>query len=663
MNKSLQRLIEPGSRLYIGVLVLFAAASCFFGMYELAVLEAAAVLFLVVYTAFVRRNRTKKLEEYIESVTYETENAKSNTLMNFPLPIAVFRLDSYGIVWGNEKFFEMSGKNGQRLDARMTDTVPQFHGKWLLEGKNQFPGLLTVKDRKYRVHGNIIRSANDEMTNSFMGITYWVDVTEYDNIKLEYEATRPQTAVIILDNLEELIKNQTERIKNDLRDEIDEKLKSWAEENGAILKRFERDRYIAVMDTRTLNAMKERHFAILDSVHQVHSPGGINATVSIGVSEGAENLPEALQFASVAAELALSRGGDQAVVKDKLSFEFFGGRGSEVEKRTKVKSRVMANTLVELICDSSCVMVMGHRLADLDALGACTGICCLARKCGVKANIVIDPDNNASKSLLDMLRREESYRDVFLSPNDALFLADGHTLLIVVDTNRPEQVESHELLETIPKVAVIDHHRMAATYIGNAALSFLEPYASSACELVTELLQEVVEPGDIYRCEAEAILSGMFLDTKSFTIRTGERTFDAAAYLRAAGADTVAVKRLMQTDMDDTVARYRIMQNAQLYRGVAVAVEEAATKRFIAAQAADELLNISGVDASVVIAADGKNGIMMSARSMGSLNAQLIMEKLGGGGNKSIAACQIPQISVAEAKERLCRALDEYFAG
>ena len=663
MNKTFQRLSEPGTGIYILLLTVFAAASLFYKHYELAIAEGAVVCLLIILSAFVKRSREKKLKAYIESITYETENAKSSTLMNFPLPIAVFRLENSRIVWGNDKFFELCGLQGKRMDACISDFVPQFSGKWLSEGKVRYPGLLEVNGRKYQLHGNLIRSENEEESTSFMGITYWLDVTEYDDIRIEYENSRPAAAVVVLDNLEELIRNLSERQKNDLRDEIDEKLKKWSEENRAIIERYQRDRYILVMEQRTLDGLKETKFPLLEEIRRVESPSGMDATLSIGIGEGASDLNEALQFASVAAELALSRGGDQVVIKDRLNFQFFGGRGSEVEKRTKVKSRVVANTLAEIVRDSSRVLIMGHKFADLDSVGAAAGACCLARKCGVKANIVLDMVNNSSHALVAMLRREPEYRDVFISAQDALIRADGHTLLIVVDTNRPEQVEYQELLEMCNRVAVIDHHRMAATYIRNAALSFLEPFASSASELMSEILQEVAEEADILKCEADAMLSGIVLDTKSFTVRTGDRTFDAAAYLRRCGADTVDVKKLMQTDMGDTVARYSIMQNARLYKGVAIAAEQGQRNRVIAAQAADELLNISGVDASVVIVADGKGGVNMSARSIGELNVQLVMEKLGGGGNKSVAACQIPDISVTDANERLLGAIDEYMGG
>ena len=660
MNNKLQRLAEPDGRLYLIFLVAFAAASLFFKQYILAAAEAALILGLLIYSHFARRRRKKQLAALIEEVTYDTENAKNNTLMNFPLPIAVFRLDDSRIVWGNEMFFNLAKEKGSRVDARISDMVPEFSGKWLLEGKNRYPSLMQVDGRKYQIHGNIIRSERADENSAFMGITYWVDVTDYDNTRLEYEASRPVAAVIVIDNLDEMGKNQTERVRNDIRDSVEDRLNQWSEECHGILKRFDRDRYLLLFEKRYLEAMKADKFRVVEEMHQVASPNGVNATISIGLGVDAGGLSEALQFANMGVELALSRGGDQTVVKNRLSFEFYGGRGNEVEKRTKVKSRVVATTLAELVRDSSRVLVMGHRFADLDSVGAAVGVCCLARKCGVKANIVIDLEKNASHALLDRLLQEPEYKDCFIAPEDALLRSDGKTLLVVVDINRPAQVEDPDLLESCNRVAVIDHHRVGANYIQNAVLSFIEPYASSACELLTEILQEVAEPADILRCEAEAVLAGIVLDTKSFTIRTGERTFDAAAYLRRCGADTADVKRLLQRDMSDAVAKYRIMQGTELYRGVALAAPEEPQNRVVVATAADELLNISGVDASVVVAQDESGTVFASARSIGEMNVQILMEKLGGGGNRSAAAAQFGEIGVAEAAQRVRKAIDEY---
>ena len=661
MDKNLKKLAEPGVRLHLVILVIFAAASLYFKLYELAAAEAGVILLLLVYGFFAKRSREKRLSACIEAITYDTENSKSSALVNFPMPIAVFRLDDSRIIWGNEMFFSMCGTPEARIDARVADLVPQFTGKWLLEGKTQSPELLTVNGKKYRLQGSIVHTGAEDAENVSMGIVYWLDVTEYDNIRIKYEETRPVAGVVVIDNLDELFKNQTDRIKNDIRDAVEDRLRQWCEEYGGILRRFDRDRYLVVFEKQDIDHMKLDKFKITEEMHQVESPNGINASVSIGFGMDGTNLGEALQFADVGIELALSRGGDQTVIKDRVSFQFFGGRGLEVEKRTKVRSRNMANTLAKLMHDSSRVLVMGHRFADLDAVGAAVGVCCIARSCGVRANIVIDSNKNAAHALIEHMRAEAEYKDCFISPQDALLRADGRTLLVVVDTSRPEQVENPELLSICSRVAVIDHHRVAATYIQNAALGFIEAYASSACELIAEMLQELIEIGDILKCEADAMLAGIVLDTKSFTLRTGDRTFEAAAYLRRAGADTAEVKRFLRTGMKDAVARYKIMQSAELYRGVAIAAPSEEENRIVIAQAADELLNISGVDASIVVAPCDEGYISVSARSIGEVNVQCLMEKLGGGGNRSAAAAQIKDKSLPEAVNSVYAVIDDYF--
>ena len=660
--KNVKRLAEPEIGIYLFFLLVFAVASLVMRQYYLAASEGAVFVVLLVYALLAKRSKAKQLAAYIESVTYDTESAKNNTLIHFPLPIAVFRLNDSSIVWGNDMFFQLFGEKGTRLDMRIVDLLPDFSGKWLLDGQSRYPGLVELQGRKYQLHGNLIRSERPGEEAAIMGITYWVDITEYDDIRLRYENSRPIPGVIIIDNLDEMCRNHPERVRSELRDAVEDKLNHWCASYNAILRRYDRDRYFFMVEKQDLEKMKRDKFSITEQIHQVESPNGIDASLSIGMGEDAPTLAEGLQFADMAVELALTRGGDQAVVKNRLSFEFFGGRGLEVEKRTKVKSRVMANTLAELIRDSSRVLVMGHRYADLDALGAAVGVCCLARKCGTRANIVMDTERNAVKQLLERLRREPEYKEIFLSPQEAMVLADGRTLLVVVDTNSPTQVEDADLLDACNRVAVIDHHRVSASYIHNAALGFIEPYASSASELMTEILQEVADQTDILRCEAEALLSGIVLDTKSFSIRTGERTFDAAAYLRRSGADTTEVKKLFQTDMEHTVAMYKIMQEAEQYRNIAIAAPHTEQNRVVAATAADQLLNISGVDASVVISPDGKGGVFASARSIGEINVQILMEKLGGGGNRSSAAVQIADISIEDAVQKVHEAIDDYLS-
>ena len=367
-----------------------------------------------------------------------------------------------------------------------------------------------------------------------------------------------------------------------------------------------------------------------------------------------------MQFANLSIEMALSRGGDQAVVRNQFTFEFYGGRSKETEKRTKVKSRVMANALSSLIADSSRLFIMGHKVPDNDCAGAAAGVCAIARKKGVPAHIIRESGSPPAKVLLDKLGHLTEYQDCFLSTQEALLMADKRSLVVVVDTNRPEQVQSLELLESCNRVAVIDHHRRAATYIEGAALNYHEPYASSASELVTELLQYIADPTDLTRVEAEALLAGIVLDTKNFPMRTGGRTFEAAAFLRRAGADTAEVKKLFQNDLKGTIAKYSIIQNARLYRDkIAVAVVDHTVSRITAAQAADELLNIIGIDTSFVLYPDGDR-VIISARSMGDTNVQVILEKLGGGGNAAAAGGQIPDKSLEQVALELGRAIDQY---
>ena len=659
MNNKIQRFIEPNTRFYLIIMLLFAVAGIFFDV-RLAQAEFLVLVLLVIYSRFVARRKRRELVEYIDSITYDVQSAKNDTLLNFPLPMVVFKLDDRQIIWGNQVFFNICGNSRPSFEARLTDLVPEFSDKWLKEGRSQCPNLLHVGDRKYQIHGNIVHSAKGE-DQGFMGITYWVDVTEYDDTRIEYINARPIVAVIVLDNLDELIKGLPERGKNDMRAQVDEKIVQWCEGKGGFVRRVERDRYLFVFEARYLDEIVAGKFSLLEEAHQIVSPNGVYATLSMGLGRDGADYAENYQFACLSSEMALSRGGDQAVIKNRFTFEFFGGRGTELETRTKVRSRVMANALNEMIADSTQVFVMGHKLADLDAIGAATGICCMARKNGKKYRIVVDPETNASKSLIATLKETPEYKDAFISPNDAIVMADSRCLLVVVDTNRPEQVEDENLLLACNRVAVIDHHRRAATYIENPVLTLYEPGASSVCELMAEFLQEVVETTDILQCEADAMLSGIVLDTKNFTLRTGHRTFDAAAFLRRAAADPVSVKKLLQSDFGVTVERYTILQSARVYRDtIAVSAMSQPQDRVVAAQAADELLNISGIEASIVLFPTPDGGVAISARSIGNINVQVLLEQLGGGGNTAAAGAQMKDISIREAVNQLFAAIDKY---
>ena len=659
MFKKFGRSDQKSPRLYLICLALFAVASLVIGEYYLAAGEAVVLVILLIYAFVANRKGQKELLKMLESVSYNADTARNNTLTNFPLPMAVFSIENTRLIWANHIFFDMCGSEGFKYDKPISEFVPNFSGKWLLEGKTQYPGLLEIGGKKYRVHGNIVNTDRDEQSGDFMGITYWVDVTEYDRIREEYEASKPVAAIIVIDNYDELLKNQSDRVRGELRDSIEEKIIQWTDGKHGMLQKYDRDRYMFLFEERYLPQLMEDKFSILEKVHSVVNPVGIHASLSVGVGRDGGSLAENFHFAGLGIEMALSRGGDQAVIKNRFNFEFYGGRGSAMETRTKVKSRVMANALRKLIVDSSMVLVMGHKFADLDAVGSAVGVCCAAKVCGVKAHIVIDK-NCPAKPLIQKLEQDEKCKDLFVSEREAMIRVDSRTLLVVVDTNCPEQVESLGLLQTCNRVAVVDHHRRGASYIDRAVLSFLEPSASSASELMAELLQEIVKPEEISKIEAESLLSGIMLDTKSFNIRTGERTFESAAFLRRVGADPTAVKRLMQNDMACNVQKYRIMQSAKNYRGVIIAAPETPQNRVVAAQAADDLLNIAGAEASIVIYPTAEGNVFASARSIGDMNVQLIMEKLGGGGNRAAAAAQMNNISLPEALEQLRKTIDAY---
>ena len=658
-KNKLSHLLEPSFRLYFVFLLLFAALDALFSL-PVAVLEMAVVVILYLYFRRSSAARQKEILSYIENVTCNMDSATKDTMVNAPLPMVIFRPENDEVIWSNDRFLQITGEREHMFDTKLTAAVPDFSSRWLMEGKTQCPTEVRIADRRFLVFGHLVRT-EEQGSRGYLATTYWVDVTDFAQVRDDYYATRPVVAILLVDNYEELMKGATDSNRSAMRSEIDDRLAQWVAPAQGLFCRYERDRYLFVFEEQYLAQFQEGKFSILETVRQVSSPAGIQATVSIGIGKEADTLGELFQYASLSVEMALSRGGDQVVVKNKFNFEFFGGRTKELEKRTKVKSRVMANALGELMADASMVFVMGHKYPDLDCIGAAAGVCAMARKKGTPVHIVKEPGQNPASEMSDRLAETEEYRGVFLSPQDALVKADANCLLVVVDTNRPEQVVSQDLLEAVHKVAVIDHHRRASSYIADAALNFHEPYASSASELATELLQYLLEPADLLKIEAEALLAGMVLDTKQFTMRTGSRTFEAAAFLRRSGADTGDVKKLFQNDLEGTIAKYDIIQTAKMYKaGIAVAKVDHTVGRITAAQAADELLNISGVDTSFVLFPDQEGRVILSARSMGDVNVQVVLEKLGGGGNAATAGAQVPGKTVDEVAGMLLRAIDQY---
>ncbi len=656
MNKKLGRLLRPGMGGYFLVLGAFCAAALLEGHYWLAAAETAVTLLMFILYIMNRTFRDRQIQNFIQSAANTLEATSQG---EGPLPAVLVRLGDGGIIWANHRFSDLTGYADGMMEQHLEEILPGFSTDWLAAGKTECPEDVNLSNRRYRVYGSIIRG--EDNLGTLLAVLYFSDLTELYQIRDEYVRSRPVVCIILIDNYEELTKNLTESGISTLNAKLGDAITAWTDGYHGLLRKLERNRYLFIFEKRDLRAAVEDKFSLLERIHEISNPSGLPASISIGLGVDGVNFEESFDFASLGIEMALSRGGDQAVVKDRLNFAFYGGRNREADYRSKVRSRVTANSLMELIGQSSHIFVMGHKNADLDAVGAAMGVCCLCRKKGKKVNIVMDLEHNAAQNLIAEIRQDHHYKDIFISGQDALLMADNRSILIVVDTNRPDQVECKPLLEAISKVCVVDHHRRAADYINPVVVNLHETYASSASELVTELLVYSVEKQDVLPIEAKSLMAGICLDTKFFNVRTGERTFEAAAVLRRLGADTTEVKKLLQNDFQGTMAKYQIIKSSRLYRQeIAIAALNTTTTRVLAAQAADELLNISGITASFVLYPD-EDQVIISARSIGSANVQMILEPLGGGGNAATAGAQIKNTTVKDTLDRLVESIDKFY--
>ena len=656
MNKKLGRLLRPSSGIFFGLMLVFAAVAAAMNQYLLAAIDVALTAAILTGYLLHRKYRRKEIQKYLQKAL---ENTTNHDTAQPPFPMVALRLDDNAIVFASDEFARLTGYQDVMTERRIDQILPGFSTDWLMNSKTEYPYDVKLQNKRYRVYGTTIYA--EDPSNTRLGVLYFTDLTELYQVRDEYIRSRPVVSIILVDNYEELTKNLTESAISAMNSKLNDAISKWAEPTKGLLRRMEKNRYLLIFEKRDLRQAIDSKFTILEDVHEIVSPSGLAASISFGIGVDAETFEEGYNFAALAIEMALSRGGDQAVIKDRLNFTFYGGRNKEADHRSKVRSRVTASSLMELIGQSSKVFIMGHKNADLDALGAAMGVCALCRKKGKEFKIVLDMENNAADRLIEEIIKTPEYADVFISSQEALVQCDNKSLLVVVDTNRPDQVESRNLLEAVTSICVIDHHRRAADYITPVVVNFHEPYASSASELVTELLQYAVEKTDVLPIEAKSLMAGIFLDTKSFNVRTGERTFEAAAFLRLLGADTVEVKRLLQNDFQNTMAKYQIIKSARLYRQeIAIAALNAGTSRALAAQAADELLNISGITASFVLYPDEGN-VVISARSIGEANVQVIVEPLGGGGNTATAGAQIKDCTVKDALDQLVASIDRYY--
>lgn len=596
---------------------------------------------------------TRKTFQYYARIDDELESKMHMSVHSFPMSAVI--IDSAGrIVWTNGKFtkeFPDCCEYGMEL-SNITDIPPAdfFTDDGI---------TVRYKDSVYKVFARI----PDEDEAKELTLLFFKNITDITALETEKKLSQPVVILFMVDGYEELISGCLESEKAHVSVQIDKLLEDFAGQTTGVLRKNASDRFIAVIEERHLQEILRNKVEILDKAREIFVNDRLNVTMSIGIGRTGKTLKESEQFARQALEMALGRGGDQAAVKTDNGFEFYGGVSKGVERHTKVKTRIIANSLLELVDNADKIFIMGHKYSDLDSVGSSVGLTCAIRNLGKSAWAVCDYNTSLAKVLIDRFPHVDGEEPLFTEPADAMEELTDNSLLIICDTHNPLIIESKELYEKAKKVVVIDHHRKMVNYIDNAVIFHHEPYASSASEMVTELIQYFGEAGKLRAVQAECLLAGIMLDTKNFVMKTGVRTFEAAAVLRKMGADTITVKKMFSSSIDSYKRKTQIVAEAEIYRKCAIAPCDfyADDLRIVAPQAADELLTIKNVDASFVLFKTMSNEISISARSMGNLNVQLIMEALGGGGHQTMAGAQLKDVTVNEALDTLKKSIDDYY--
>lgn len=647
-NKSIQFALAG---LLVVVTLLVAALA-----YYQWVLAVIGMLFVVglIYVIFrIDFFNQKATEQYISTLSYRLKSVGEEALLEMPIGILLIN-DDYVIEWSNSYMascFQEEIIIGSSLYEVAESIVPIV--KQGIEEET-----VSIQDRRFK----IIHKAAEK-------ILYFFDVTEQVKIEKMYENERTVISIIYLDNYDELTQGMNDRRRSGLNSLVTSLLDRWAKEHGMFLKRTSSDRFICIMNERILQNLEKTKFTILDVIRETTTKQHVPLTLSIGIGCGESSFPILASLAQSSLDLALGRGGDQVAIKlPNGKAKFFGGKSNPVEKRTRVRARVISHALKDVILDSDKVIVMGHKFPDMDAIGAAIGISKVAIMNEREAFIVVNLQeiDTSVQRLMQEIKKNPTLNARFISVEKAYDIITDDTLLVVVDTHKPSMVIDERLLRSIDKVVVIDHHRRGEEFIDRSLLVYMEPYASSTAELVTELLEYQEKRGEIDMLEATALLAGIIVDTKSFTLRTGSRTFDAASYLRSHGADTILVQKFLKDDIQDYMKRAKLIESVSFYKdGIAIAKgkPDEVNEQILIAQAADTLLNMKGVNAAFVISKRSEHLISISARSLGEINVQIIMELLNGGGHLTNAATQLKVESVDEAEENLKRAIDEYLEG
>jgi len=580
-----------------------------------------------VYVYIAERAFRNEFKQYVQTLSYRLKTSGTDIIQQLPFGIIIFN-EEHNVEWHNPYISTIL--NEENLVGEPLNKL--------------FPSLSQVKDADATVELMLNQHMYRLTFREKARIVYVQDITESWALQKKYDEERLSIGIVMIDNLEEVTQGLDDNQRSSLLSKVTGKITEWAQRHEVLLKRLTSDRFLLITDQHTLRALEQTRFDILDDVREMTNDQKIPITLSIGFAAGAEHILELGHWAHRSLDIALGRGGDQATVKFGTRQTFYGGKTNAVEKRTKVRARVVAHTLRDLIKESYNVVIMGHRIPDMDAIGAAVGILKAARMLGKESYIVLEGVNPSIDRMMELLREDEKIAQRFITPEQAFGLMNSHTLAVVVDTHKASMVAEPKLLSMTERIAVIDHHRRSEEFLSHATLMYLEPYASSTCELVTELLQYIHDRISLDVRESTSLLAGITVDTKSFSLRTGARTFEAASFLRRNGADSSMIQRMLQEDLHGYITKSEIIKHATImYDHIAIAVvsQGEVKSQLLIAQSADTLLNMSNIYASFVIAERPDGLIAISARSFGQINVQIIMERMGGGGHLTNAAAQL----------------------
>lgn len=655
-NKKIMQKIISKTKIYLAIIAILLVILCIYNPWYI-IPSVIIYALLLLYAYWTNNKRQEELTEHIRSLTFSLDKVAKIALVNSPFPLVIAETNG-NLIFRNTKF------NQEFANIDINNYLSKILNDVKLEIKNndkkeKIYDEIKIDKKTYRLYGDYM-----PLRDEYIITIYFVDDTKLVELENLFENKDMYIGVIMIDNYEEIIQRIADDEKPQLIAEIEKRIYNWASDYKGLMLKSERDTFVCIFEKQYVKEIENKKFDILDTIKELQPVDKMQFTLSIAISNSGTNNLEKYKTAQAALDIVLGRGGDQAVIHEEDKYTFFGGRTQELEKRTKVKARIISHALEALITESDKVMIMGHNNSDMDCMGASMGIYRLAKTLNKEVHIVLNPKGENLVTFLNELKDNDEYNDIILEPQNAISELSDDTLLIVVDTNKKNYVESPELLAKAKKIVVIDHHRRSPDYIESATLTFHEVYASSASELVTEIIEYAESEPELTSIEAEALYAGIMMDTKTFTFKTGVRTFEAAAYLRKCGVDIIKVKKWFQSDLDTYNKISNIIGKAELiYDSIAISIydEDDVDSNIVCAKAADELLTISNITASFVI---GKlnDKICISGRSIGDINVQVILEKLGGGGHITLAGAQVEGMDIYQVKQELINRINEYFS-